>query len=834
MPDNLMLRNQLKSAWRNIRRNKVNSILNISGLAIGLTCVLLIALYVRDELGFDHFLPGVDQIYQVNLDGKFGGQASTSSGTPPPAGAALHAAFPEIKTYTRTHQLGTLIVTGEANSQNQDHFSEKSIFGVDSNYLQVFRYPVAEGNAALCLQKPHSIVITASMARKYFARPETAVGKWLKLDQFDQPFIVTAVLKDVPSSATFRFDMLINMADCKDVKQFSWSWIWCQMNTYVVLDDRFRGDETGIRKLEQKFPAMVRVQAASAFKRIGQPFDAFIRKGGKWDLLLQPFTDVHLYSSAIGTNYATLGDIKYVYIFCAIGFFIIILACVNFMNLSTAQSAGRAKEVGIRKVLGSVREQLIRQFLLEAMLHSFIAAGIAGILTLLVLPFFNELSGKGLTAGDLLQPGFILLYGTLPLVTGLLAGIYPAFYLTSFNPVSVLKGVGIFKKGAGHVNMRNGLVVFQFAVSITLIICTMIVFQQLRFVQSKDIGLRKDNVLVISNAEKMTPGAEEAFRQAMLGIPGITNASVSSDVPGIYFYGFTDFYVPQMDGAKEPLAKDLTLTSMMVDDYFVPTLHMQLLKGRNFSRAFSDSASVILNESAAKLLGWNDPLGKFITYPGKDDQRFQIIGIVKDFNVVSLRNTIDPFALFPASSKTYHASASYILATVRVSDTRSVLQALGDKWKGFAPGVPFDYSFLDKDFEALYRTEERLGNVFGVFTAFSIGVACLGLLGLSIFTAQRRTKEIGIRKVLGASVQGLVVLLSKDLIGLVVIASFGAFPIAWWTMNEWLNGFAYRISITGWVFAAAGSLALLIAVCTMSFQAIKAALANPVKSLRTE
>lgn len=828
-----MFFNHLKTAWRNILRNRVNSILNITGLAIGIASVILIALYVRDEYKFDRFFTQRDRLCQVYIDANFGGQAYVSYGTPPPVGAAMHETFPQVKAYTRTFMLGTQIVSEENGRSDPKHFTEKRLFGADSNYLQLFDYPVRIGDPQTCLNQPHSIVLTQASAVKYFGSAEAAMGKRLTLDQFHLPFTVTAVLRDVPEASSFQFDMLVSMADCRAVKQFNWSWIWCQMSTYVLLDDRTAGSATALGDLQARFPPMVREQAVGAFKRIGQPFDEFLKKGGKWDFHLQPIDKVHLYSSSMGSFYSNGGDITYLYIFSIVALFIIVLACVNFMNLATARAAGRAKEIGVRKVLGSPRGLLMRQFLAEALLYSLLSTIIAVALAGMALPFFNQLSGKSLAFGDLFDPrisGLILL---LSVLTGLLAGIYPAFYLASFNPVSVLKGVGFFKGQKGPFTLRNGLVVFQFAVSIALIVCTIIVFRQLSYTRNKDLGFRKENVVLLSGAERIPDGQREALRLELLQVPGVEDASISTDVPGANFYGFTDFYTPTLADAREPLAKDVTLTSFVVDEHFIPTLHMQLLKGRNFSKAFSDSASVIVNEATVKQVGWKNPIGRLITYPGKDDQQFRVIGVVKDFNVQSLRNVITPFALFPEASHTYSAITSYLIVSVH-GDLPPILSAFQTKWKSYAPQAPFTYSFLDKDFETLYQTEVRMGGVFLVFTGLSILVACLGLLGLSIYTAERRTKELGIRKVLGASVQSLVLLLTADFLGLVGISALIATPIAWWGMNTWLTGFVYRTTITWWVFAAAGVLALLIAIGTTSFQALKSALANPIKSLRTE
>lgn len=828
-----MLKNYLTIAWRNIVRHKTNSIINIAGLATGIACVILISLYVRDEMQFDRFLHHSDRIYQVNLDAVMAGEASYNSNTAPPVGAALKNAFPEIETYTRFYAYGmdNQVISNDENSRVHNHFTEKKLLAVDSNFLQVFDYPILDGNAANCLLLPHSIVLTESTAKKYFGN-ENAMGKNLELDAYHEPFTVTAILKDVPAQSTIQFDLLIPIASCPPVKRFGWSWVWRLMNTYVMLNKNTPRDEAGIKKLESKFPAMVRVQAASAFKRIGQPFDEFLKKGGKWDFHLMPLTRVHLYSANIGSPFlTTLGDIKYVYIFSAIALFIIVLACVNFMNLSTAQSATRAKEVGVRKVLGSQKKQLIRQFLSEALLYSFLSCLFALLLVFLVLPVFNNIAGKSLSFDIIFRSGIWIFILLLTIVTGLLAGSYPAFYLTSFNPIVVLKG-GVFKRSLSNLLIRNGLVIFQFTTSIMLIICTMILFQQLKFTQNKDLGLKKENVLIIPNAEKMGANTEEAFRQELMGLSGIVHASISTSVPPKIPFG--DDYTPEATGVTEPLVKELALSSFMVDEEFIPALNIHLMAGRNFSKAYNDSASVILNETAVKQIGWKDPVGKFLLYPGHYDQRFKVIGVTRDFNTESLKSEVSPFALFHYSSKTYTTPGSFVIASVKSPDIRTVISDLEKKWKAFAPAVPFEYSFLDKNFEALYKAEERMGTVFGIFTFLSIAVACLGLFGLSVYTAERRKKEIGVRKVLGASVSNVVNLISREFIKLVCLAALVAAPLAWWAMDNWLRDFAYRIRIQWWVFAFAAFMALLIAMVTISFQAIKAAVANPVSSLRTE
>jgi putative ABC transport system permease protein len=500
------------------------------------------------------------------------------------------------------------------------------------------------------------------------------------------------------------------------------------------------------------------------------------------------------------------------------------------MNLSTARSAKRAKEVGIRKVTGSTRGQLIRQFLAEAFLYSLISSIIAVIFVAVLLKPFSDITGESIDPGTAFTTSVWFVLIVLTILIGLLAGSYPAFYLTSFNPVTVLTGKILSKSGKGALFIRNGLVIFQFTISTILIIGTLVVFKQLNFFRNTNMGLDKENVLVIANSNRLR-NSEESFRQTISQLPGVSNASVANSIPTGNLFG--DSYIPDQHG-EEQVAKDINLTSFIIDYDFIPTLKIQVLKGRNFSKDFSDSLSVILNEEAAKQIGWKDPLGQRIQYPGGNNEWYTVIGVAKDFNVQSLQTAMIPFALFHTSSRSYDLGTTFMMVRMKPGDINNTLSTIESKWKTFVPGQPFDYNFLDASFDALYRSEQRMGSIFSIFTGLSLFIACLGLFGLSAYIAERRIKEIGVRKVLGASVPSVVTLLSKDFLKLTLIAAVIAFPIAWWWMNKWLEDFAYRININWTVFLVAGLCTLLIALLTVSFQAIKAAIANPVKSLRTE
>jgi putative ABC transport system permease protein len=825
-----MIKNYFKTAWRNMMRNKISSFINVSGLSIGIACVLMIVIYIQNELSYDKFHKDADRIFQVTLKGSMGGQEFWAGNTPPPVGKALVSNFPEIESYTRFYKARDIVVRYGSNNSAEKFFTEKNIIAVDSNFLEFFGFRMVEGDPATVLLKPGSVVVTADIAKKYFGN-EKAIGKTIVMKENKMPFTVTGVLENIPSQSSIQFDFLMPVADFPAVKQFSWSWVWQQMISYVKLRDNVKTNVTSIRELEAKFPAMVRVQAASAFKRIGKPFDEFIKGGGKWDLHLLPLTDVHLRSGEIGIPWIShLSNIKYIYIFGSIALFIIILACVNFMNLSTARSAKRAKEVGIRKTAGSTRSQLVKQFLAEAFLYSFISSMIAVVLVAVLVKPFSNLTGESIELGIAFTASLWFALIALTILIGLLAGSYPAFYLTSFNPVTVLTGKTISKSGKGALFVRNGLVIFQFTISTILIIGTLVVFKQLNFFRNANMGLDKENVLVIANSNRLG-ASEESFRQTISQMPGISNVSIANGIPTGNLFG--DSYIPDQHG-EEQVAKDINLASFLIDYDFIPTLKIQILKGRNFSRDFSDSLSVILNEEAAKQIGWKDAIGQRIQYPGGNNEWYTVIGIAKDFNVQSLQTAMTPFALFHTSSKSYDIGTSFMMVRLKPGDISNTLSTIESKWKTFVSGEPFDYNFLDASFEALYRSEQRLGSIFGIFTALSLFIACLGLFGLSAYIAERRIKEIGVRKVLGASVPGVVTLLSKDFLKLTLVAALIAFPIAWWWMNKWLEDFAYRININWTVFLIAGLCTLLIALLTVSFQAIKAAIANPVKSLRTE
>jgi len=825
-----MIKNYFKIAWRNLIHHRLNSSIYIGGLAIALCCVLFIGIYIEEERSFDRFFPDAHRIYRVNIDGKMGPEEFIAGNTPPPVGQALQDNFPEVADYTRLY-LSAPENVSYTDGAIKKLFTETRLFSVDSNFLDFFAYPLVEGDASTCLTHPYSVVITKSTAQKYFSQ-ESAIGKQLYLDEWGKPFVVTAVVADLPSNSSLQFDLLIPNSAMPPVDRFSWSWVWLQMNTFVKLHTSAANPET-VAHMEQQFPAMVRQLAAGAFERIGKPFDDFLKNGGRWNFLLQPLTTVHLGSNGIYSSHIAHGSPTTVRIFTATAVLILILACINSMNLATAQALRRGKEVGVKKVLGSARQQLIMQFLVESALFSLSAILIAVALVCSLLPVFNQLTEKAFTLTNIFTGPHILALIVLIAGTALLSGLYPAFYLTRFKPAAIFKGTaGPASIFSGRL-VRNGLVVFQFVLSTSMIIASVILYHQLRYTQAVNLGFNEEHVLLLNQVEKIGP-ANQSLTEELRAVHGVKEASLSTGVPSKASFG--DFYVPEPTEHAPGVVKDIALNSFMVDEHFVPTLGMDMLHGRAFAADFNDSAAVILNETAVRQIGWTPEtaVGNHLQYPGNGNQRFEVIGVVRDFHNESLHTSIMPFALFHFSSKTFSPRQQYISLRLESGQYEQTLQRIKARWQAFTSVVPYNATFMDDELDALYRADRRVGLIFGIFTALSVGIGCIGLVGLVTATTAQRTKEIGIRKVLGASVASIAGLLSTDFIKLVLIAIVIAIPIAWWAMNKWLEDFAYHINIQWWMFILAGAAALFITVLTVSWQAIRAAVANPVDSLRDE
>jgi putative ABC transport system permease protein len=808
-----MFKNYFKIALRTLWKSKGFSAINIIGLAIGLATCLLIMLFVHDELSYDRYNKKADRIYRVDGDIKFGGNHFILAVAPDPLGPTLKKDFPQVEQFTRFRVNGGLLI-----KKGNENVQEEHVVFADSTLFDVFTLPMLDGSPATALQLPNTVVITETMARKYFNTTQAA-GKTFIINNRHN-YTVTGVIKDIPAQSHFNFDFFVSMSTLAESRNNNW--VSNNFNTYIVLKE---GADP--KKLEAQFDALVEKYVGPQIMALMSiDLDEF-KKSGNYDrLLLTPLTSIHLHSDKVAELGAN-SSIQYVYIFSAIAFFILLIACVNFMNLSTARSSNRAREVGVRKVLGSLKYSLVNQFLTESILISFIALVLALVLAFIMLPYFNQLSAKNIKLNVLASPWLLPVLLMLVLITGLLAGSYPAFYLSSFKPIQVIKG----KLAAGFKTsrLRSGLVVFQFAISIILIIATMVIYKQLHFIQSHKPGFNRDQVMVIHNSTPLGNKAK-VFREEVIKLRGVDNATLTGYLPTNGWRNDNPVFAdPTLDQKRA-----VSMQTWDVDEQYIPTLGMELVAGRNFSKDFpTDSSGIIINEAALRLLGFTDPIGKPLYFMRdlnkKDDvSNLHIIGIVKDFNFSSMRQQVTPLALL------LNANNGNMALRLSSTNLHQLVAQIENKYKNMAPGEPFNYSFMNEDFNNLYRTEQRMGVIAISFSALAILIACLGLFGLAAYAAEQRTKEIGIRKVLGATVSHITAMLSKDFLKLVIVAAVIAFPAAWWFMHSWLQDFAYRTSIPWWVFIMAGIVAALIAVVTVSFQTIKAALSNPVKSLRTE
>ena len=807
-----MIKNFIKVAVRNLVKNKFYTSINIIGLAVGLATCLLILLYVLDELSFDKYNKNAERIFRVNNEVKFGDNYFDMAVSPALLGTTMVKDFPQVEQYTRLRWYGGFLV-----KKGNENIQEDRIGFADSTLFDVFTLPLIAGNPKTALREPHSLVITEKIARKYFNSVD-AVGKQMIINDTGN-YKVTAVIEDIPRQSHFNFDMFVPMIENNGSNDDNWlSENW---NTYVLLKNK--GDK---EKLEPQLNAFMEKYSSPLLQSvINQNMEDFKKSGGYIRASLTPLTAIHLHSNKLAELDGN-GNAQIVYIFSAIAFLILVIACVNFMNLSTARSANRAKEVGIRKVLGTLRKNLVMQFITESMLISIVALVLALVITWLLLPYFNQLSGKEIFVSNVFQPAMILSLVVLIIIVGLLAGSYPAFFMSAFQPIDVLKGK--LAKGFKRSWLRNALVVFQFTISIMLIFGTIVIYNQLNYIQNKDLGFDRRGVITINNTSVLGDQAK-TFRDELMKITGIGTATMSGYLP-VNFNRSNDAYFtsPTLDQKSA-----ISMQNWVVDENYVSALNIQIVEGRNFSPQFpTDSSAIIINEAAAKFLATKDLLNKKLynirDVNSKALNEWHIIGIAKNFNFNSLRDVITPLAL------RFGASNGNISLQVTSPNIAALIVQVKNKWHSMAPAVPFSYSFMDEDFNRLYTAEERTGKIFISFAIFAILIASLGLFGLITYAAEQRVKEIGIRKVLGADVGNIVMMISKDFMRLVFFASLFAFPIAWWAMNKWLQDFAYRVNIGWWVFAAAGIVAILIALITVSFQSIKAAMANPVESLRTE
>lgn len=807
-----MLKNFIRIAFRNLWKHKFYSLLNVAGLAIGMTCALLVVLFITDELSYDQYHVNAKNLYRINVHGRFGGREINGTWQPAPLAKTMVEEFPEVENATRFRVIGNFMIKYGEKNLKEERFAH-----TDTETFQMFSFPFISGDSRTCLDEPNTLVMTETTAKKYFGN-ENPLGKIVVVDN-QTNFKVTGVIKDIPRNTHFNFDVFASLESLPDSK----NGIWLNQNyqTYIQLAEGAIPAE-----LEAKFPDLLtKYFGPQLVQFAGISLRDFFNQGNAYDMYLQHVTSIHLRSDLDG-ELGINSDISYIYIFAAIGIFILLLACINFMNLSTARSAGRAKEVGVRKVLGSFKEQLVNQFLTESMMLSLFALLLAILCVFLILPIFNNLSGKEITLSAVTGIYMIITMIAVTLSVGLLAGSYPAFFISAFRPIEVLKGK--FSKGAKSGFLRSSLVVFQFTISIILIAGTLVVYNQMYYIQNKKVGFNREQVLIIEDTWLMGRQAY-AFKETLKQNPDVKSVSVSS-------------YLPTPSGRSgnmyfkegEVMTSETTsLQQWRVDIDYIPTMGMELVAGRNFSNKYStDSSAIIVNEATVKQFSLGDnPVGRRLgQYTDGDGEvkYYNIIGVVKDFHFESLRQRITPvvFVLAGSNGKTS--------VRIKPGNITALINFIEEKWNEFAPGNPFDYSFMDEEFNKVYDAEARLGNIFTIFAVLAIFIGCLGLFGLAAFTSEQRTKEIGVRKVLGASVSGVVLLLSREFAKLIIISFIIAVPISYFATTSWLENFAYRTEIGVVTYLIAGMLAFVVALAAVSYHAIKAAIMDPINSLRYE
>jgi putative ABC transport system permease protein len=809
---NIMFKNYFKIVYRQLIRQKMYAAIKIGGFALGIAACLLIGLYIHNEMTFDRSYPGAERIYRVVGDGEM----SRGLAWPAPLSKAIQQDFPEVELAGRMRLVNSYLGHAELRrADQQQNTYEQGILYIDQSFFSAFQLPMVYGTAATALKEPQTMVISKTVADKYYPG-KNPLGQVMYIDDDKaHPYRIGGVMADIPANShlhPFHFFITLSGMEFGPNEQNNWSWY-----NYIQYVKLKAG--TNLAAFEEKLNTGLRKNYLVAEAQKGGAKDP-IAAAGKFHVFLQPVPDINLYSYNFPDG-LTNGDIRFVWLFAAIALFILLIAIINFINLSTAKSANRAKEVGLRKVVGSNRSSLVVQFLTESLFYSLISFVLGIVIASLLLPYFNGIAARTLSM-PWLEWWFAPVILLSAILVGTLAGLYPAFYLSGFKPGQVLKGT--ISTGSKSSGLRNGLVVFQFAASIILIISTVVIYNQMHFILNRKTGFDKDQVMILQGTNTLGDRNIKSFKTELAKIAAVKSASISDYLPvsGTSRNG-NAFFKEGRDKIDPAVLGQI----WQVDDTYLPTLGIKLLEGRNFSYDMAgdtSGGSVIINQKMVKALGLQHPIGARIS----DNGTFTVIGVVQDFNYESLRSEIQPVMLH------FGISNSMMTVKLRGGDVKSGINQVTALWKTYSPNQPIRYTFLDDAFSAMYADVTRMGKIFTSFAALAIIIACLGLFALSAFMAEQRSKEIGIRKVLGASVQGITTLLSLDFIKLVVIAILIASPLAWWAMHQWLQSFAYRITITWWMFALAGLGAMLIALLTVSFQSVKAALANPVKSLRSE
>ncbi len=807
-----VLKNYVQVALRNLRNSRSYTVINIVGLAVGIACFIIIALFVRDELSYDRYNKNADQVYRPGFTATFHGGEVRSAMSPAPMGPTAFQDFPEVTTYARLHYEGGKVVR-----YHKKTFANQQLIWADSTVFSVFTLPFVTGNPGTALAQPNTLVITESAARRYFGQ-DSPIGKMLDVGNGTK-YIITGVIKDIPRNSHFHADLLASLCTLKDSRNPNW-----MSNNYYTYFLLKKG--TDPEQFRHRLNQELVDHAGPQVKAVTEvPIEQFLAAGNRVGFDMQPLKSIHLYSH-LDYELEQNGNISTEYIFSAIAIAILLIACINFVNLATARSEKRAKEVGIRKTLGAPRSHLVWQFIAESVMMSSAAVILAVGIVELMLPLFNETAGKKLSLGLLANLSTIPILIGLAIVVGIIAGCYPALYLSSFHPIDALKRET--KKGGRKSLVRNGLVVFQFAISIALFIGTIVIYDQLNYVQTRNLGFDKEESVVIYRTDDLG-GRIRSFEDKLRQNTDILNVTNSTAIPGNQ-YSDSGFWL-EGTGARQLV----DLRTMRSDYDFAKTYKLQMAEGRFFSRGHpSDTAAIVVNQEVEKAFGVKDLVGKYLVLPGEtmaDQRRLEVVGVVKDFNYHSLHEPILPLVigLLPETS-----AAQFVTVRLAPGNHLSTISFIEGAWRKYAGNEEFNFNFLDNSLQNLYAADQRTSKIAGTFSVLAIFIACLGLLGLAAFITEQRTKEIGIRKVLGASVPEVVALLSGQFMRWVLIANVIAWPLAYYVMNNWLKNFAYRMDISVWIFVASGVMALVIALLTVSLHAIKTATANPVESLRYE
>jgi putative ABC transport system permease protein len=796
-----MIKNMLLTALRNFRKDKWYSLLNVLGLTIGITFSLFLIFYVTDELSYDRYQKNVDRIFRINTYIQEKDKNTDWALSQLPLGPQLEKDYPEVDEMVRfISKERTLFKSGENN------YYETKLYNADSTVFKVITHKFVEGNAGTALNAPFDIVITRSLAEKYFGRNVAAVGKTIRT-VYDT-YRVTGVVEDVPRNSHFRYDMLISLSTFLRTNQFGPpNWGSFFVYTYVLL-------KPGVNSLG------FNKKLADVYKKFVEPVFKPFNVSMRYDI--QNIAAIHLHSN-LQYEPEELGSMSYIWIFSAVAFFMLLIACINYMNLTTARSARRAKEIGVRKVAGSNRRQLVGQFLSESLLTALIAVLLSILLMMILLRVFDSLSGKEFTLVTLLRPFNLILLLGVALFTGLVGGSYPALYLSALKPVSVLKGS--LSKASGNVNLRRTLVVLQFSISMIMLICTWVVYSQLSYLRKKDLGFNKNAVMTVTvNTGQDERGKIYAMNNEFRSLPDVKDVGTGNSYPGAPNVNLNLFTVQTDSGHV-----DKGIECYSVDERYFPTLGIKMLKGRNFSSLSDTLHSIVVNEAMVKQFGWGEPIGKRLKFPGDTSGNYlEVVGVFRDFNQKSLYNPIAPLLLF------YGPNGNVIqlkMDAARVSAPISKVEAI---WKKYFPQLPFEYKFLDEDFNSQYAADQKRGKIFAAFSILTIIITCLGLLGLTAFTTQQKQKEISIRRVMGASILQVVTMITRNYLWLALISAFIAFPVAWYFMNNWLKIFPYNSSLTLFPFLVSALVIVSTSAATAIFYSAKAALANPARNLRSE